>query len=263
MLLHVARFELRYLLRHPLLWVTAGATFALFFVSMSVSGFELGSEGGLLQNAAYATLRNLEGRGNAEEEPPLARVGSQSFITHRKGALAMYLLQKRLGEEAVNRALRTLLNRYRFQGPPYPRSVDLIDALRAEATTAEQQALITDLFERVTLYDLKVSEPRATRRPDGQWDVTVPVEAKKVYVDARGAERETPLGERIEIGLFTAEPGRDAFSQANVILLERRPLRSGRQLLRFVSDRKPAYAGVDPYNFYIDRNAADNVQPVG
>ena len=41
--------------------------------------------------------------------------------------------------------------------------------------------------------------------------------------------------------------------------MERQPIHSGRQVLKFVSDRKPTYAGVDPYNFYIDRNSADNV----
>ena len=171
----------------------------------------------------------------------------------------MYLLQERLGEDAINRALRTLLNRYRFAGPPYPRSLDLVAALRAEAKTAEDQALITDLFERVTLYDLKVGQPTAVRRADGRWHVTVPVEAKKFYVGGEGAETEAPLDERIEIGLFTAEPGRDAFDRSHVILMERHPIRSGRQVLRFVTDEKPTYAGVDPYNFYIDRNSADNV----
>ena len=58
MLIDIARFEFRYLLRNPLLWITAAATFALFFVAMAVDGMELGSEGGLLENAAYATLRN-------------------------------------------------------------------------------------------------------------------------------------------------------------------------------------------------------------
>src|ERR1051325_8289257 len=58
MLLQIARFEFRYLLRNPLVWLTAVATFALLVIGMSVSGFELGSEGGLLVNAAYATLRN-------------------------------------------------------------------------------------------------------------------------------------------------------------------------------------------------------------
>lgn len=212
----------------------------------------------------YELDRYLEGRAwTPKDEPVLARVtGGHNHITYRKGAMAMYLLQKRLGEDAVNRALRSLIARYKFQGAPYPRSLDLIEALRAEAKTAEEQALITDLFERITLYDLKVAGPTAVRRPDGKWDVTVPVEAKKLYADEKGGESETPLAERIEVGLFTAEPGRDAFSAPSVILMERRPIRSGRHVLRFVTDRKPSFAGIDPYNFYIDRDSADNVLPV-
>jgi ABC-2 type transport system permease protein len=141
-------------------------------------------------------------------------------------------------------------------------SVDFIEMLRTEARTAEEQELITDLFERVTLYDLKVTQPTAVRRADGKWDVTVPIEAKKLYVDGQGAETETPLAERIEVGLLTAEPGRDAFGTSNVVLMERHPIRSGRQVLKLVTDKKPTYAGVDPYNFYIDRSSADNVLPV-
>ena len=58
MLTKVARFEFRYLLRNPLLWLSVVAAFALLIVGMSVEGFDLGNEGGLLKNAAYATLRN-------------------------------------------------------------------------------------------------------------------------------------------------------------------------------------------------------------
>jgi len=57
-LLAVARFEARYILRNPLLWVTVLATFGGFIAAMSVDGFDLGNEGGLQKNAAYATLRN-------------------------------------------------------------------------------------------------------------------------------------------------------------------------------------------------------------
>jgi aminopeptidase N len=211
----------------------------------------------------YELDRYLEGREySAGEEPTLTRVTGQDHVTYRKGAMAMYLLQERLGEDRVNRALRTLLARYGFKGAPFPRSLDLVTALRAEARTPEEQALITDLFERVTLYHLEVTAPTAVRRPDGRWNVTVPVVAKKFYADGKGAEAETPLAERIEIGLFTAEPGRDAFDASHVIQLERHPIRSGRQVLRFVTDRKPTHAGIDPYNFYIDRNSADNVLPV-
>ncbi|HEX7832196.1 MAG TPA: M1 family aminopeptidase, partial [Thermoanaerobaculia bacterium] len=181
--------------------------------------------------------RYLEGRAyTSREETPLARVAGQNHITYRKGALVMYLLQERLGEEAVNRALRSLVTRYKFKGPPYPRTLELIEALRGEAKTEEDRALITDLFERITLYDLKVIEPTAVRRADGKWDVTVPVEAKKLYADGKGTEIETPLVDRIEVGLFTAEPGRDAFDKSKVLLMERHPIRSGRQVLRFVSN---------------------------
>jgi aminopeptidase N len=207
--------------------------------------------------------RYLRSRGGEViEELPLARVENQQYIHYQKGSLAMYLLQERLGEDAVNRALRSLLAKYKFKGAPYPRSLDLIQALRAEAKTPEQQALITDLFERITVYDVKVQAPKAVKRADGKWDVTVPVEARKFYAGGKGVEKEAPLAEPIEIGLFTAEPGRGAFDKSNVIRMERQPIRSGRQVLRFVTDKKPTHAGVDPYNFYIDRNSADNVGAV-
>jgi aminopeptidase N len=205
----------------------------------------------------------LRGRtAEALEELPLGRVENQQYIHYRKGSVAMYLLQERLGEDAVNRALRSVLERYRFKGAPYPRSLDVIQGLRAEAKTPEQQALITDLFERITLYDLKVAEPTAVRRADGKWDVSVPIEAKKFYANGKGEETEARLAEPIEIGLFTAEPGRGAFDAKNVIRMERQPIRTGNQVLRFVTDKKPTHAGVDPYNFYIDRNSADNVKAV-
>jgi ABC-type transport system involved in multi-copper enzyme maturation permease subunit len=206
--------------------------------------------------------RYLEGRANGLEEPPLIRVSGQDYVTYRKGALAMFLLQERLGEDAINRALRSLVNRYRFKDAPFPRSLDLVAALRAEAKTEEDQNLITDLFERIPLYQLEVGEPTAVRRADGKWEVTVPVDAKKFYADGKGAETEAPLNERIEVGLFTALPGRDAFDEADVVLLERFPIRSGRQFFRFITDRKPTHAGIDPYNYYIDRSSADNVAAV-
>ena len=205
----------------------------------------------------------LRGRGGEGiEEMPLVRVENQAYIHYNKGALAMYLLQERMGEAAVNRALRRLIEQYRFRGAPYARSTDLIRLFRAEATTPEQQSLITDLFERITLYDLRVDQSTATRRSDGRWDVAVTVDAHKFYAGGKGSQAEVLLGEAIEVGLFTALPGRGAFDRSNVVVMERRPIRTGRQVLRFVTSRRPTHAGLDPYNFYIDRNSADNVGPV-
>ena len=46
------------------------------------------------------------------------------------------------------------------------REGELIEEFRKEAKTPEQQQLITDLFEKITLYDLKVTE--ATTRQQGK-----------------------------------------------------------------------------------------------
>ena len=206
--------------------------------------------------------RYLGDRDDEAEELPLARVEGQTYVHSSKGPLAMYLLAERLGEERVNRALRKTLERFRFRSTPYPRSLDLIAAFRAEARTPEEQALITDLFERITLYDLEAGEAKAIRRPDGKWEVSLPVSARKLYADGKGKETEAALSEAIEIGLFTAAPGHDSFDSRNVIMMRRVPIRSGRQVLKFVTTRRPLFAGIDPYNFYIDRDSADNIAAV-
>jgi aminopeptidase N len=225
---------------------------------------KLQGESGIRRFLQFQLDRYLDGRRTqVMEEQPLVSAGiDQDHVNYGKGALAFYLLQERIGEAAVNRALRRFVDRYRFTVAPYPRSLDLIAMLRAEARRPEDRALITDLFERIALWDLKVGEAKAAKRADGRWDVTVPVEARKLYADGKGREREAPLADLVDIGLFSAEPGTAAFRKQDVILLERHKVRSGRQVFRFVSDRRPSHAGIDPYNHYIDRNSADNVGAV-
>lgn len=207
--------------------------------------------------------RYLRARGSERlEELPLFRVENQQYIHYQKGGLVMYLLRDQLGEEAVNRALRRVLAQYAFKGAPYPRSLDLVAALRAEAP-ADKQALITDLLEKITLYDIKTTGVTATRRADGRWDVAVTVDARKLYADGQGVETDAPLNESIDVGLFAAEPGKGAFDQGDVILLERRPIRTGVQTLRFITTREPKFAGADPYNKWIDRNSDDNLKAIG
>ena len=206
--------------------------------------------------------RYLRSRGTELiEELPLNRMENQQYIHYRKGAVVMYLLADQIGEANVNRALSQFLAAHAFKSAPYPRSTDLIDLFRANAP-ADKQALITDLFEKITLYDVKTTAATATRRRDGRWDVTLTVEARKLYADGKGVETESPLNETFDIGLFSAEPGKGEFDAGNVLLFERRPLRSGVQTFRFTTATKPTFAGADPYNKWIDRNSDDNVRKV-
>ena len=207
--------------------------------------------------------RYLSARGGDPlPEEPLERVENQAYIHYRKGSLVMYRLQDEIGEDAVNRALRHVLAQYAFKGPPYPTSLDLVKAIRAEAP-ADKQGLITDLFEKITLYDIKTSKVAVSRRRDGKFDVVLTVSARKLYADGRGKETEAPMNETLDVGLFTAEPGKAGFSAAKVISMQRLPIHTGVQTLRLVSILAPKFAGADPYNKLIDRNADDNVKAVG
>lgn len=194
-------------------------------------------------------------------EEPLEKVENQAYIHYRKGSLVMYRLQDEIGEDAVDRALHTFLGQYAFKGPPYPTSRDLVADFRAVAPP-DKQNLITDLFERITLYDLKAVRASSRRRQDGRYDVTLTVQATKLYADGQGREHAAPMDETVNIGLFLAEPGKPGFDASKVIWLQKQPIRSGTQVIRLIAAKAPRFAGIDPYNELIDRNSDDNLVKV-
>jgi ABC-2 type transport system permease protein len=210
----------------------------------------------------YELDRYLRERGGEViEELPLARVEDQPYIHYQKGTLAMYFLKEAIGEDRVNRALQRLIAEFAFAPAPYPNTKDFLRLLRAEAGPAHE-ALIADLFERITLYDVKVTDAVAKRRADGRTEVSFTMQARKLYADGKGVETEAPLDEVFELGVFSAEPGRKGFSSASVLGFERRAVKSGAQSVTLVVDGDPRYVGVDPYNKRIDRNSEDNLTRV-
>jgi aminopeptidase N len=210
----------------------------------------------------YELDRYLRARGEELiEELPLARVENQPYIHYRKGALVMYWLKEAVGEEIVNRSLRRFVQQYAFRAAPYPTTVELLDILREEAGPQHAQ-LIEDLFERITLLDARTLSAVSTPRADGKWELTLEIEARKLVADGKGVEREEPLDETIEIGVFTEEPGSKEFTAEAVLSFERRAVKTGSQTWTLVLDREPKWAGIDPYNKRIDRNAEDNLRKV-
>ena len=158
----------------------------------------------------------------------------------------------------MNRALQRLLAKYAFKAAPYLSSTDFIALLREEAGPAHDQ-LITDLFEKITLVDMKATDAKAKKMADGKYTVTFTVEGKKLYADGKGKETEAPLDEVFDVGVFSAEPGKKGYKKESVMAFERRTLKSGKQTLTLVVDALPKFVGVDPYNKRIDRNSDDNL----
>lgn len=202
----------------------------------------------------------LRARGSERiEEVPIDRVENQPYIHYNKGSLVMYLLQDRLGEDRVNGMLRTLLDKYRFKSQPYARSLDLVNGFLGLARNPAERQLVLDLLDRITIFDLKAKTATVRKLADGTFETTLSVDAAKFYASGTGKESAAPLADVIDIGLFDQKPELGAFSAKDVVAMDLRPVRSGVQTIRIVTKRKPAFAGIDPYNKYIDRNSDDNV----
>jgi hypothetical protein len=204
----------------------------------------------------YDLDRYLIGRAvERKKELPLLRVENQGYIHYQKGGLAMYALAGVIGEEAVNEALHALVEKVGLTGPPYPTSRALIAELRRMAPP-DAQELITDLFERITLYENRAERATMRTLPDGRYEVKVAVTAKKLQADELGAETERPLDDTIEVGVLDA--------QGKALYLEKQRFKEARRELTlvFASKVPPAKAGIDPMNALVDRRPDDNVTRV-
>ena len=211
----------------------------------------------------YELDNYLQGRGGENiEEQPIYRVENQQYIHYNKGSVVMYATRDYLGEEAVNSALQNLIAEVAYRYDPYPTSRDLLRHLRAQAITDVQQKIITDLFEKITLWDLKVDEATIAERDDGRFDVTIRIDAAKYYADGEGRQEETPLDLPIDIGVFSKSLDDVTSGDEHVIYFEKHRIKSGETILTLTVDERPTHAGIDPYNKLIDRNSDDNVESV-
>ena len=205
--------------------------------------------------------RYLRGRATQSREVPVLEVEDQPYIAYRKGAIALYTLRDHIGEEAVNAALRRYSQRYRDAGPPYPTARDLYAELRA-VTPEPLHPLLVDLFETITLWDVRAERAVVEPTGAGEYVVTLDVTAKKMRADGVGNETEVPMDDFVEIGVFA--PG-EGDGPGEPLYLHRHRIHSGTQAIQITVSRKPgeggepARAGIDPYRKLIDRQGDDNV----
>jgi hypothetical protein len=137
-------------------------------------------------------------------------------------------------------------------------STDFIGYLK-EGAGAEHHALIEDLFEKITFFDMKSSKSEVTKLSDGRFKVTLEVDVAKYYEDALGNKTEVPFNFSVDIGLFVKKPSTRGYGENDVIIMEKHQLNSGQTTLEFIVDQEPKFAGVDPYNKLIDRDSNDNL----
>ena len=101
--------------------------------------------------------RYLEGkRRESGKEPSLSLVENQKYIYYAKGAITMYELQKQIGEDSVNLALKRFINDWntidgelKLSTDRYATTKDLLGYFR-DVAPSHQKHIITNLFESVS-----------------------------------------------------------------------------------------------------------------
>ena len=201
----------------------------------------------------------LQGR-SAERlgEQPLLRSEGQGYIHYQKGSVVMMAIKDRLGEDRLNANLKAFNERYRYRNDPFPTTLDLVSYL-SQNTTVEEKSFIDDLFNNITLYDLRVKDAKVTELADGKFQLNLVLHADKLVADEKGTESSKALAEQIDIGVFSVDPDQIS-GESGVIYLKKHQLTTGENSIELVLDKKPLYVGVDPFVRLIDRDGADNIR---
>lgn len=207
----------------------------------------------------YELDRYLGGRSSESiEEMPVLRSEGQSYIHYRKGSVIMMALRDRIGEQALNQRLSAFLKKFKYQSKPYPTTLDLVAFLK-QGSDAKDIDFITNLFEHITLYDLKITDVEKKVLDSGEFEVTLTVQANLLRADGKGKETNIDFSDAIDIGLFSANP-EDLSVDDAVIYLQKHQVKTGENKIVLTVKSEPSFAGIDPFIKLVDRDSEDNIR---
>jgi len=214
-----------------------------------------------------------------KRENPLMYNDGQGYIRYEKGSLVFYALSDYLGEAVLNGALKTYVEKVKFQEPPYTTSIDMVNHIKA-VTPDSLQYVIKDMFETITVYDNSIKNVTSTKLDNGKYKVDIEFDVSKYRNDEKGkqlfseAGRDSisylpegktkpilslPLKDYIDVGVFT-EHEVDGEMKEKQLYLKKHKISLIDNKISIIVDEKPTEVGVDPYNKLIDRNSGDNRQ---
>ena len=187
---------------------------------------------------------------------PLLRA-MDPWANYRKGPYVFHALSEYVGEERVNGALRSLVAK-KSADASLATTLDLYRELQA-VTPDSLRSLLHDLFEVNAWWTFDTKQATAIRTGAGAWHVTLEVEARKVVGDSAGVEREMPMNEWVEIGIFAVAEAGEVLGEP--LYVKKHRIFSGKQTITVTVSQEPARGGIDPYNL-LDWEEGDNIEPV-
>ena len=206
----------------------------------------------------YELDRYLMGRTSEQKyEPTIVQTENHPYIHYNKAGLIMYTLSDFIGKESFNSALGRFIDMFRYQSNPYPNIGEFLNTIR-KWTPTDLHYLISDTFEKITLYENKAKEASAIENEDGTYTVNMTVVAKKVYADSLGNQTNVKLNDWLEIGVL-GETLINGELDETPIYVEKVFITDSISTYSVTVDQKPVRAGIDPMYKFVDRNSDDNM----
>ena len=202
----------------------------------------------------YFTGRTFEGN----TEPPVYKVFGQGYISYGKALTVMLALRDLIGEDKVNRALKTITDRHRSVNKLEANSIELLDEIY-KVTTQKHQGLVDDWFKKVITYDLGIEESSYKKLPNGTFEITSKIKAKRFETLDSGEIKQISINEPIRIGVFTVHPS--TVKDDNTLLYyESNTIDQEETIIKIIVKELPAYIAIDPYGTRSDENLVDNIR---
>ena len=205
--------------------------------------------------------RYQRSRGTEElKEVPLMEVENQGYIHYNKGSVILYCLRDFVGEDSLNKAFRTLVDTFGYAEPPYPTALDMYRELE-KVVPDSLDYLLVDGFKKITLYNNRVEEAKARMLPDSTYEVTLELWGEKNYADSLGRETPAEMNDWMDVSILRyPQFGKKADKTLNDVPLvhKRVRLKSGKNTLTFIVDKKPMRVEIDCDHLFIDRVMTDN-----
>ena len=195
----------------------------------------------------YLTRRKKDVAG---ERPLMRSYLKQYYLNYPKSSVLMYALQDYIGEDHVNRALKTIVDTYGLREDVFPTSLDVVNAFKS-VTPDSLKYIITDLFETITLWENKTESATYEKLKNGKYEVSLNVSTHKFRSDDIGKQTEVPIHDYFDVGIFG--------KNEKEIYLKKHLFSRVESTLKIIVDEEPVRAGIDPYVILIDRDRGDNV----
>ena len=236
--------------------------------SLFVEGFAKYTEAVILEKlygkrALYelsdnARRRYFTGRSFAGSiEPPVFRVTNQSYIAYGKAYTVLMALRDLIGEKQVNLVLKTLTDKHRTVNKLAANSIELLDEIY-KVTPKKQHILIDDWFKKVITYDLGIEESSYNEMPNGAYEVTVKVKAKRFETLNTGEIKQIFIDEPIKIGVFSKHPSEVKKNDNSILYFESNHINKEITEIKIIVKEKPEYISIDPFGTRSDENSVDN-----